>query len=79
MQLKPNELMKLIKNGNPQQVAMQLIQTNFSNDPLAQNLLAMGQKGDVKGLEEFATQYFNQQGRDFNLEMQNFMNVIRNM
>jgi hypothetical protein len=36
---------------------------------MAQNLLAMGQRGDVKGLEEFATQYFNQQGRDFNLEM----------
>lgn len=79
MQLNPNELMKLIKNGNPQQVAMQLIQTNFSNDPLAQNLLVMGQKGDVKGLEEFAAHFFNQQGRDFNLEMQNFMNVIRNM
>ncbi len=74
-----NELMRLMKNGNPQQVATQLIQTNFSNDPLAQNLLAMGQKGDIKGLEEFATQYFNQQGRDFNLEMNNFMNVIRNM
>jgi hypothetical protein len=74
-----NELMRLMKNGNPQQVATQLIQTNFSNDPLAQNLFAMGQKGDIKGLEEFATQYFNQQGRDFNLEMNNFMNVIRNM
>jgi hypothetical protein len=58
---------------------MQLIQNNFPNDPMAQNLLALGQKGDIKALEEFATQYFNQQGRDFNLEMQNFMNVIRNM
>ena len=78
MQLNPNELMGLIKNGNPKEIAMQLIQNNFSNDPLAQSLLAMGQKGDVKALEEFATQYFNQQGRDFNLEMNNFMNVIKN-
>lgn len=79
MVLNPNQLMGLIKNGNPKQVAIQLIQNNFSNDPMAQNLLAMGQRGDVKGLEEFATQYFNQQGRDFNLEMKQFMEVIRNM
>lgn len=71
--------MGLIKNGNPQQVATQLIQNNFSNDPMAQNLLQMGQRGDVKGLEQFAKQYFNQQGRDFNLEMDKFMNVIKNM
>ena len=32
MQLNPNELMGLIKNGNPKEVAMQLIQNNFSKD-----------------------------------------------
>lgn len=79
MNLNPLTLMGLIKNGNPQQVATQLIQNNFSNDPMAQNLLQMGQRGDVKGLEQFAKQYFNQQGRDFNLEMDKFMNVIKNM
>ena len=79
MPINPKQLIRLIKNGNPKQVALQLIQSNFSNDPLAQNLLAMGQRGDIKGLEEFATQYFNQQGRDFNLEMNNFMNMIQNM
>lgn len=79
MPINPKQLIELIKNGNPKQVALQLIQSNFSNDPLAQNLLAMGQRGDIKGLEEFAMQYFNQQGRDFNLEMNNFMNMIQNM
>lgn len=79
MPINPKQLIGLIKNGNPKQVALQLIQSNFSNDPLAQNLLAMGQRGDIKGLEEFAVQYFNQQGRDFNLEMNNFMNMIQNM
>ena len=76
MPINPKQLIGLIKNGNPKQVALQIIQSNFSNDPLAQNLLTMGQRGDIKGLEEFATQYFNQQGRDFNLEMNNFMNMI---
>ena len=79
MPINPKQLIGLIKNGNPKQVALQLIQSNFSNDPLAQNLLAMGQRGDIKGLEQFAKQYFNQQGRDFNLEMAKFMNVIQNM
>lgn len=76
--LNPTELFQLLKKGNPKEVAIQLIQTNFANDPLAQNLMAMGQNGDQKGLEEFATKYFSQYGRDFNTEMNNLMNAMKN-
>ena len=76
--LNPTELLQLLKKGNPKEVAIQLIQNNFSSDPLAQSLLAMGQNGDQKGLEKFAKQFFNQQGRDFNTEMNNLMSIMKN-
>ena len=73
------QLLAQIKNGNPRAVAEQIIQTNYANNPMMLNLLQMGQKGDVKGLEQFATQFFGQQGRDFQAEMKNLFDVIQRM
>lgn len=73
------QLLSQIKSGNPRVVAEQIIQSNYANNPMMQNLLRMGQNGDVQGLEQFATQYFGQQGRDFNAEMRNFMDTIQKM
>lgn len=75
--LNPTQLFQLLKNGNPKEVALQLIQNNFPNDPLAQSLLSMGLSGNQKDLEEFATNYFNQQGKDFQTELDAFINEIK--
>lgn len=77
--LNPMQLLGLLKGGNPKAVAEQIIQTNFPNDPTMQNLLNMGQKGDIKGLQQFAQQYLGQQGKDFNNEMNNLMNMIKGL
>lgn len=73
------QLLTQIKNGNPRAVAEQIIQQNYSNNPMMLNLLKMGQNGDVKGLEQFALQYFEQQGRDFNTEMKSFLDTVQKM
>lgn len=77
--INPLQLLQQIKNGNPRAVAEQIIQTNYSNNPMMMNLLRMGQNGDVQGLEQFAKQYFGQQGRDFNTEMNSLFSTIQNM
>lgn len=77
--LNPLQLMMALKNGNPQQVAMQIIQQNYANDPTMMQLLQMGQSNDIQGINKFAQQYFAQQGRDFNKEFSSFMNAVRNM
>jgi len=74
--LNPMQMLNLLKGGNPQEVAQQIIQTNFPNDPMMQNLLQMGQKGDIKGVEQFAQNFLSQQGKNFNEEMNNFMNLM---
>lgn len=75
--LNPIQLMGMIKNGNPKDIATKIINENFANNPQMQTLLQLGEKGDVKSLEQFATQYLGQQGYDFNQEMSNLMGMIQ--
>ena len=77
--LNPAFLINLLKNGNPQEVAMQIIQTNYPNDPMMKNLIEMGQRGDINGLQQFAQQMFAKEGRDFNQEMNNFMSALKQL
>ena len=77
--LNPLFLMNLLKNGNPQEVAMQLIQNKYPNDPTMKNLLEMGQRGDIEGLQRFAQQMFAKEGRDFNQELNNFMVALKQL
>lgn len=77
--LNPMVLLNLLKNGNPQEVATQIIQQNYPNDPTMQQLLKWGQTGDTNSLQQFAQQYFSQQGKDFNQELQSLISSINKM
>ena len=77
--LNPMQLLSMLKQGNPRYVAEQIIQNNFSNDPTMQNLLAMGQRGDIQGLQQYAQQILGQHGKNFDIEMQNLMNMLRGL
>lgn len=77
--LNPAFLINLLKNGSPQEVVMQIIQTNYPNDPTMQSLVEMGQRGDINGLQQFAQQMFAKEGRDFNQEMNNFMDALKQL
>lgn len=77
--LNPMQLFMQLKSGNPQSVVQQIIQNNYANDPDMQRLLQMGQSNDVQGLTQYAQQFFSSQGKNFDQEMQNFMNIIKNL
>lgn len=77
--LNPIQLALMLKKGNPQQVAEQIIQTNYPNDPNMKQLLDLGRKGDVQSLEQIASQVLGSQGKDFAVEMQNLMNTIKHL
>lgn len=74
--LNPMQLLLMLKNGNPQYVAEQIIQNNY---PDMQNLLQMGRNGDRQGLEKIAKQILSQNGRDFDTEMKNLMEMTKNL
>lgn len=75
----PIQLLMALKRGNPQQIAENLIQQNFPNDPTMQQLLQMGRNNDVQGLNKLAQQFFAQHGKDFGAEMNTFMQMLKNM
>lgn len=63
-------------SGDPQQVARNLANQYFPNDPNIQNLIQMGQNGNVQELTSYAQQFFGQKGMDFNAEMNKLMSLI---
>lgn len=77
--LNPMQLIMMLKQGNPQAVAMQIIQSNFSNNPNMLNLLQMAQNGNVTELEQYARQIASSKGLDYDKEMDNLKAAIRNM
>ena len=76
--LNPMQLMLALKNGNPRQVAQQIIQTNYPNDPTMMNLVQMAERGDIQGLQKVAENVLGAQGKNFQQEFQNLMSGIRN-
>lgn len=77
--MNPMQLMMMLKNGNPRAAATQIIQTNYPNDPNMQNLLRMGEQGDIQSLQKIAEDILGRQGKNFSAELQNLMNAIQNM
>jgi hypothetical protein len=65
----------MLGNGSPKDMAMNLIKQN--NNPIFNNLIEMANKGDTKGLEQFARNIFKEQGKNFDTEFNNFMNNFK--
>lgn len=69
-----NFIKNLLANANPQTIAMKMI--GNSNQVLG-NLAQMAEKGDEKGIENFARNLFKEKGKDFDKEFSDFMNNFR--
>ena len=77
--LNPIQLLNLLRSGNPQAVAQQIIQQNYPNDSTMQQLLELGRQGNVQALNQFAQQFFARSGRDFQSEFNSFMASLNQM
>ena len=60
--------------GNPKEMAMKMLSQN--NNPIFKNLIDMANKGDTKGVENFARNYMKSQGKDFDQEFNNFKSMF---
>ena len=61
--------------GNPKDMAMKMLSQN--NNPIFKNLIDMANKGDTKGVEDFARNYMKSQGKDFDQEFNNFKEMFK--
>lgn len=72
----PMQIMQLLRGiKNPKETVFQLMKGN--NNPIMKNLVEMAEKGDKEGLENFARNLYNQQGKDFDKDFSEFMNNFK--
>ena len=61
--------------GNPKNMVMNMLKGN--TNPIFANLIDMANKGDTKGVENFARNYMKSQGKDFDQEFNNFKDMFK--
>lgn len=72
----PMQIMQLLRGiKNPKETVFQLMKGN--NNPIMKNLVEMAEKGDKEGVENFARNLYNQQGKDFDKDFSEFMNNFK--
>lgn len=75
--LNPMMIISLLKNGDPRQAAMQIIQNNFPNNPQMTQLIQMAENGDITNLQRIAEQALGAQGKNFTTEMNNLLQAVK--
>lgn len=60
----PPQFMQMMKGGNPQKVAMDLLQKNANGNPLMENALDMAQGNNYAGIERLARNICKSRGID---------------
>lgn len=72
----PSHIIEFLKSmKDPKQAVMNIAKNN--TNPMIKNLIDMAEKGDTKGIENFARNIYKQQGRDFDKEFSDFMNNFK--
>lgn len=69
-----NMLKGMMGISNPKDMAMKMLSQN--NNPIFKNLIDMANKGDTKGIENFARNYMKEQGKDFDQEFNKFKSMF---
>ena len=77
--MNPMQLLQQLKSGNAKGVASYIIQNNFRNNPEMQNLLVLGQKGDVQTLQKIAQQQLSAQGIDVQTALNSLLRDINSL
>lgn len=77
MNFNPKQMIKnMIGINSPKDMVMQMLQQSGNNNPIFNNLIDMANKGNTQGVENFARNYFKEQGKDFDKEFNNFKNMF---
>ena len=68
--MNPMQLIQMLRSGqNPQQLAMNLLESQMGETPMGQNLLNLAKNGRSADIEQIARNLAKQQGIDFDLLM----------
>ena len=73
LQVDPMQLLMMIKQGqNPQQLMINILETQMQDTPLGANLLNLARTNNTAGIEQIARNLAAQKGIDFDKEFNAF-------
>ena len=75
--MNPMQLISLLKNRNPQELAMSMIKNNNINDPMINELIQSAQNGDINNVNKIAASFCSQRGINFGQEFDSFMSMLK--
>ena len=71
----PMQFISMLKSiKNPKEAVISMVKSN--DNPIIKNLVEMAEKGDTKGVENFARNLFKEQNRDFDKEFNDFKSMF---
>lgn len=74
----PLQLIQMLKkSGNPQQMALNMLQQNCNGNPMLENLVNMANNGDGAGVEQVCRNIIKSRGMDPDELMKNFQGQFR--
>ena len=77
MQVNPNQLINMIKNGkNPQQLMLSILENQMKGTPMGDNLLFLARNNRSADIEQIVRNLYSQQGRDFDKEFFAFKQML---
>ena len=71
-----NVIKGMMGNMNPKNIVMKMLKNN--SNPIFANLTQMMEKGDTKGIEQFAKNVCKEKGIDFDKQFNEFMSNFKN-
>ena len=71
-----NVIKGMMRNMNPKNIVMNMLKNN--TNPIFANLTQMMEKGDNKGIEQFARNICKEKNIDFDKQFGEFMNNFKN-
>lgn len=71
-----NNFIQMAKNGNPQQMAMNMLQQNAQGNPIFANILSLAQNGNTQEIENIVRNMARERGIDFDKEFNSFRQMF---
>jgi poly(3-hydroxyalkanoate) synthetase len=72
----PMQFINVLKGiRNPKQAVLDMTKAN--NSPVFKNLVQMAENNDLQGIEQFARNILKEQGRNFDEEYSQIMNLFK--
>lgn len=78
MNVNPNmtQFINMMKNGNPEQTMMSMLECSAQGNPLMNNILEMAKNRDAAGIENMARNIAKEKGIDYDREFNSFKQMF---